>query len=255
MPDVENEDEFFGPAKFKLLCGDSFEILKTIENKSIDLLVTDPPYEHVMGGMKSKFMLNGAWNHKSYMNQKMSQFGYEEIIKFLDLVRPKMKKVNMYIFCSRLQISHYLEWIKKEKLKYDLLIWNKGLKALKSTKFFAQDIEYVVRIYESGVHLRKITSDDGKVETEYYLKCKKIEQPHGKHETIKPVKLISHYIELSSDEGDTILDPFMGSGTTSIACKRLKRNFIGIEINEDYYKLAKNELENEIAQMTIFDYM
>lgn len=52
MPDKESVDEtvIFGPAKFTLLCGDSFEILKTIEDKSIDLIVTDPPYEHVMGG-------------------------------------------------------------------------------------------------------------------------------------------------------------------------------------------------------------
>lgn len=205
--------------------------------------------------MKSKHINNGTWKCESYMNQKMSQFGYSKIITFLDLVKPKMKKVNMYIFCSKLQISHYLEWIKREKLKYDLLIWNKGLKGLKSTKFFGQDIEYVMRIYENGVSLRKITDDEGKSKVEYYLKCQKIKQPRGVHETMKPVELISHYIELSSDKDNTVLDPFMGSGTTSIACKRLKRNFIGIEINEDYYKLAKNELENEIAQMTIFDFM
>ena len=239
--------------KNELLYGDCFELIPTIPDKSIDLIVTDPPYEHVMGGMKCKWLNNGTWSGKSYMTQKMSQFGYAEVIRFLDAVKPKMKKVNMYVFCSKLQISHYLEWVKKERLKYDLLIWNKGLRGLKSTKFYAQDIEYVLRIYENGVSLRKVTDPDGKSKIRYYCKNQNFAQPRGKHESMKPVELIKQYIELSSDEGDVILDPFMGSGTTGIACKSLNRNFIGIEKEEEFFNLAKEQITEE--QMNLWEFL
>lgn len=189
------------------------------------------------------------------MTSKMSQFGYSRVIAFLDLVKPKMKKINMYIFCSKLQIAHYLEWAKREKLKYDLLIWDKGLRGLKSTKFYGQDIEYIIRIYENGVSLKRIVSSDGKAKVDYYHKSQKFSQPKGKHETMKPVELISRYIELSSNENEVVLDPFMGSGTTGIACKNLDREFIGIEIDENYYEIAKERIENMPVQMNIFDYI
>lgn len=241
--------------EIELLCGDCFELIPDIPDKSVDLIITDPPYEHVMGGMKCKWLNNGTWSSKSYMTQKMSQFGYQEVITFLDLVKPKMKKVNMYIFCSKLQISHYLEWAKTHKLKYDLLIWDKGLRGLKSTKFYAQDIEYVIRIYENGVSLKKVVDNAGKARVDWYCKCQKLPQPRGKHESMKPIALIRQYIELSSDEGDLVLDPFMGSGTTGIACRDLNRKFIGIEKEEEFFNLAKNQIENIEAQMNIYDFM
>lgn len=65
-----------------------------------------------------------------------------------------------------------------------------------------------------------------------------------KHFTVKPVALIAHLIKIFSKENDIILDCFMGSGTTGIACKETNRNFIGIELNEEYFNLAKNRIEN-----------
>ena len=241
-----------GRKMIKLLYGNCFDLLEQIENNSVDLVITDPPYEHVMGGMKCKWLNNGTWSGKSYMTQKMSQFGYAEVIRFLDMVKPKMKKVNMYVFCSKLQLSHYLEWVKREKLKYDLLIWNKGLRGLKSTKFYAQDIEYIVRIYQDGVSLRKVPGPDGKSKVNYYCKCQSYPQPRGSHESMKPLKLIEQYIELSSDIGGVVLDPFMGSGTTGVACQNLERHFIGMEKEKDFYDLARERIEQK--QMSIFDY-
>ena len=72
------------------------------------------------------------------------------------------------------------------------------------------------------------------------------------HETQKPVELIQKIIEHSSDEGMTVFDPFMGSGTTGVACKNLNRNFIGIELNEDYYLTAKKRIENHSPQGGLF---
>lgn len=64
------------------------------------------------------------------------------------------------------------------------------------------------------------------------------------HPTIKNVKLMEYLATMCSREGSTILDPFMGSGTTGVACKNLNRNFIGIELDKEYYEIAKKRIEN-----------
>ena len=111
--------------------------------------------------MKSKRLNRGTWQKQSYTNVAMSSFKHDDIFTFLDLVIPKMKKVNMFIFCSKLQLAHYFDYLNQhKKLKFDLLIWDKSSKAnkysMKSSMFFSNDIEYVIRIYQNGVHLNKI---------------------------------------------------------------------------------------------------
>jgi len=212
---------------------DCIDGMKTINDKSIDLIVTDPPYLHVKGGMKSKKYNVGTWKAESEMVTKLSDFGEFEINQFLNTAIPKMKKINMFIFCSKLQLQYYFTYIKEHKLKYDLLIWDKVKYSMKSTKFFTSDIEYVIRIYQDGVSLQKILIEDGsKADINYYMKRQSYEQPRGKHETGKPIKLIEKYIELTSNINDLILDPFMGSGTTAIACINTNRNYLGFEIDE-----------------------
>lgn len=74
------------------------------------------------------------------------------------------------------------------------------------------------------------------------------------HPTEKPVKLNKILIENSSDEGETVLDCFMGTGSTGVACKELNRNFIGIEIDENYFNIAKKRIEEEkeVDQISLF---
>ena len=222
--------------------------MKKIEDNSVDLIITDPPYEHVKGGMKSKKYNVGTWKSDSYMNEKMSDFKKEDIFNFLDVSITKMKKVNMYIFCSKLQLAHYFDYLNKnKKLKYDLLVWDKssddGKYSMKSSKFFTQDIEYIIRIYESGVSLNKVWNEERtKSDSRYYMKRQKFKQPKGKHGTMKPVELIERFIELSSNENDIVLDPFMGSGTTAIACINTNRNYIGFELDEEYYNASLDRI-------------
>lgn len=64
------------------------------------------------------------------------------------------------------------------------------------------------------------------------------------HPTEKPVDLLKYLIEKSTNEGDVVLDPFMGSGSTAVACKELKRDFIGIELDENYFNIAKERIIN-----------
>lgn len=69
------------------------------------------------------------------------------------------------------------------------------------------------------------------------------ERKYGKHPTQKPEQLMAHFVEVLSDEGDTVMDPFMGSGTTGVVAKRFNRNFIGIELDKDYFEAATKRIE------------
>ena len=243
----------------KIYNEDCLEGMKHIPDGSVDIIVTDPPYEHVKGGMKSKKYNVGTWKAESYMNTKMSDFKKEDIFNFLNVSIKKMKKVNMYIFCSKLQLAHYFDYINQnKKLKYDLLVWDKSSVddkySMKSSKFFTQDIEYIVRIYESGVSLKKVWNKDGtKSDSRYYMKRQKFQQPKGSHGTMKPTELIERFIKLSSIENDLVLDPFMGSGTTAIACMNTKRNFIGFELDKTYYEKSLERIKNHAPQTDIFN--
>ena len=71
-----------------------------------------------------------------------------------------------------------------------------------------------------------------------------IKSTRGKHSTEKPVALMEWVLKYYSKEGDTILDPTMGSGSTGVACKNMNRNFIGIEMDENYFEVAKDRINN-----------
>lgn len=70
------------------------------------------------------------------------------------------------------------------------------------------------------------------------------EKKYGKHPTQKPLALMEYFVKILANEGDVVLDPFMGSGTTGVACKNLSRNFIGIELDPTYYAISKKRIES-----------
>ena len=73
------------------------------------------------------------------------------------------------------------------------------------------------------------------------------------HPTIKPLNIIENFVKNSTEENDTVLDCFMGSGTTGVACRNLNRNFIGIEIDNNYFEIAKERINSQHQQMNLFD--
>ena len=217
---------------------DYFIGIEQIENKSIDLLLTDPPYLHVKGGMKSKQFNVGCRSSDSFVVKKMSDFGEEKINLFLDSIKPKMKLINMYMFSSKLQVPYYLNWAIKNKCQYDILVWDKESKGIISRKFFANNSEYIIRIYKKGLNQLE--------DINLYQKIHKFKRLRNKvHEAEKPVELLKRFILLSSNEGDLVFDAFLGSGTTAIACIDTNRNFLGFEIDKNYYKIAKNRIVNK----------
>ena len=116
---------------------------------------------------------------------------------------------------------------------------------------YLSDLEYIFFAREKGVHIYG----------EYETKSKLYESPTNKsdkkkflHFTIKPLRLIENLIINSSKEEEIVFDPFIGSGTTAVACKNLGRNFIGFEINQEWVNIANDRLNNTQAngQISLF---
>lgn len=231
---------------------DCFNIFDKIDDKSIKLIITDPPYLHNKGGGKthgtegkSKIANSKMYNFDSPMMKSMSSFGEHEINKMLDEFKRICIKLNAFIFCNDTQIPYYLNWCLKNKKKWTILTWEKPLSILNRNRY-SQNLEYIVRVYDNGTGLNKIDLDKCPEKKEYYSKNRKMNQPKGKnkfHPVQKPYEYIKGIVELNSDFSDIIFDPFMGSGEVGVVCRDLNRKFIGVEIEKEYFDVAKKRLE------------
>lgn len=134
---------------------------------------------------------------------------------------------------------------------YDLLVWHKKNPIPTIKNKYLSDIEYAFFARDTGVEMFNTYSTSSKVFTST---VNKRDKDKFEHQTIKPLKLVQNYIFNSSKPNDIILDPFMGSGTTAVACKNLGRNFIGFEINPKWHKIACDRLNNIQAggQISLF---
>lgn len=236
---------------------DVFANIELIDNKSIDLVVTDPPYWHHKSPGKpysqrnqsnttSKFAQSDLYNAEGYLMKSMSDFTDEHIYRLLDILLPKMKIYNGYFFCSESQVPYYCLWADKHNLMFSILVWEKPISIINKNRF-SQNLEYCVRVYDYGTALNKIDI------TEYYNRVFHDKPISDKiHPTQKPTTLFRRLIELSSNEGDVIFDPFMGSGTTAIACKDTNRNYVGFEINSDMYGKLSSRISNHATQLSLF---
>lgn len=228
----------------KIYCWDYLEVIKQIPDKSIDLVLTDPPYLHVKWWMKSLWLNKWCRANNSNTVINMSDFWEKEIFKFLNIIDKKLKIMNSYIFCSKLQIPYYLNWAVEKKYNFDILIRDKDFTWIISRKFFANNSEYIIRIYKKWLN----RFEDNII----YQKIQKFKRPINKlHESEKPIKLLENYIKLSSNEWDIILDPFAWSWTTWIACKNTNRNYILIEKEQKYVDIANNRLKNTIVSLFV----
>jgi DNA modification methylase len=229
----------------ELIHGDCIEELPKLVEKGIkvDLIYTDAPYLHVKGGNKNP-KLGGKMKPDSFMQRKLVDFTEDKVVEFLDLSKElchKDRYQGLY-FCSKLQIPFYINWAIKNKLQFDLLIWDRDTgNRMTSTKFFASNIDYIVRIYKGGLY----NIGDVEDKSSYYQKIHKFKQGDvTTHQTEKPVELLKKFILVTTNEGDTVLDMFSGTGSTGVACVETNRQYIGIELDEEYHKIAKERIEN-----------
>ena len=219
----------------EIINADCMDILKQLPDKCIDLVLTDIPY--------------GAVNREDNGLRKLDKgcadtesFCLSELLK--QLVR--LNKGSIYMFCGTEQISQ----IRKELVNADystrLLIWEKtNPSPMNGQTIWLSGIECCVYGKKSGA----VFKEKCKNTVLRYPICK---DKFKFHTTQKPLKMFEYLVNVSSNENDLILDCFSGSGTTAIACYKLKRRFICIEKNYDYWKASVERLENEKRQLKLF---
>lgn len=217
--------------------GDCLELMKDIPDKSVDLIVTDPPYkfENQGGGFYAKNNSTQRFYLDSLKSIKCCEFEPKE---FLEKIKSKMKKFYGYFFCNKTLVEEYIRFARENKFQYDILVMAKSNPIPAYNNHHLSDIEYIIMIREKGSYFSKHKEIDD-YRKFYLTSCKK-----GLHPAEKPIELLKRFIKVSSKENDVVLDCFMGSGTTGVACKELNRDFIGIELDEKYFEIAKNRIEN-----------
>ncbi len=232
----------------KIICGDCLKIMKDIPDNSIDLIITDPPYQYI----SEKPNRGGFMANKKHLDNINSSFGMSfDPRSFLIEAQRILKKFNLYVFTNKTLLLDYLSFARENNYSYDLIIWFKPNPVPINKGHYLIDKEYAVYIYEKE---RYFNSNLG-YENYFTIFQQCIGGDNKKefnHPTIKPLQLISRFVKISSDIGHIVLDPFLGSGTTAIACKMLNRHYIGIEINQEYVEMAKNRLNN--APEVLFQY-
>lgn len=249
----------------KTICGDTFAVLKSLPENLADLAIVDPPYNLSKDYAGKVFKETSNENYLEYTRQ------------WLSLLLPKIKESgSLYICCdwkSSMLISQVLLELEAEKKLFiqNRITWQreKGRGAKSNWKNGMEDIwfcsiskDYIFNLDAVKMRRRVIApyKTDGQPkdwkESEsgnFRDTCPSnfwddISIPfwsmaeNTDHPTQKPEKLIAKLILASSNKGDLVLDPFLGSGTTSVVAKKLERHFVGIEQNKEYCSLAERRL-------------
>lgn len=220
---------------YKLYQGDCLEVMKNIEDGSIDLVVTDPPYE---------IATTGAGMYKQADKQYVKELngmrdGFSEEV--LDELCRVMKKINIYFFCSQKQIIPLLDYfVKKKKCNWNILSWHKTNPIPACGNKYLTDTEFILFFREKGV---KVYGSFDTKRTWYATPLNQSDKKKYGHPTVRPLSILENLVVNSSQEGEVVLDCFMGSGSTGVACLNTNRNFIGIELDEGYFKIAQNRIE------------
>ena len=242
---------------FKLWQGDCLELMKGIPNGSIDCIITDLPYGLTQNSFDKPLPFDLLWKQ------------YKRIIK------------NNGAIILFAQGKFYIDLVNSNRnlFRYDL-VWNKQLTSgfLNAKRMQLRQHEQIAVFYKKlptynpqfskgkPLHSKGTAYKNKSIKNQNYGNFKMVDdsragsdqkyptsiiccqKPHpskAQHRTEKPVDLLEYLIKTYTNEGETVLDNCMGSGTTGVACVRTKRNFIGIEINEDCFYTAKNRIEKE----------
>lgn len=227
----------------KITCGDSYKLIKELPDKSVDLIVSDPPYELETRG--------GGFHKKRDYYDEIHNLGLadgitDEILR--EMVRV-MKKVNIYIFCNKNQLRQYFNFF--ADYNCDLLVWHKTNPIPTVNNKYLSDLEYCFFAREEGV---KLYGDYSTLSKVYTSQVNKKDKTLFEHQTCKPIEFVKNIIINSSNENDIVLDCFMGSGTTAVACQETNRQYIGFEIEPKWVKVANDRLNKTDAsgQMCLF---
>lgn len=227
--------------------GDCFEKLQGITDGSIDLLVTDPPYRFKRSNGGGLFSTIDGSEEKNNPYARKATNGMKKLAsldsvtfdakRFLEAVRPKLKKFYGYFFCNKELVHEYLDFAIRNGYLYDILVMYKSNPIPARNNHFLPDLEYCVMMREGGTYFSKDCDfDDYRKAYEVSTSGKRL------HPAQKPVGFLERMVRVSCPKDGIVLDPFMGSGSTGVAAIRNGRNFIGIEKDEQVFKLGSERV-------------
>ena len=229
----------------KITCGDSYKLIKELPDKSVDLIVTDPPYliENTKAGGGSNLAKSIQGMNDELANGILTQGINEEILNEFMRV---MKKPNIYIWCNHKQIPMYLDFfVNQQKCFFDIIVWVKTNATPLFNNKYLTDKEYCL-YFRKGAYCNPQSYEEAK--TVYFQPINIADKNLYTHTTIKPINIIKTLIKNSSKENDIVLDCFMGSGTTAVACQDTNRQFIGFEIEQKWVDIANGRLKGLNAE-------
>ncbi|MGR3179881.1 MAG: DNA-methyltransferase [Candidatus Anammoxibacter sp.] len=211
--------------------GDALEIIPTLND--VDCIITDPPYKLTSGGNTTNGM-GGCFDHSQYDNSG-------EIIDcdidwpdFMPLLYDILNHGHAYIMCNNRHVANMLNAAKDAGFNFhNLLVWDKHSPT--PNRWYMKNCEYIGFFYKGKAKFINNCS------SKQLIRIPQVDITD--HPTEKPVMLMRHYIENSSQSGQVVLDPFMGSGTTGEACLESNRRFIGIEKNKQWFDVACERIE------------
>ncbi len=230
-----------------LYLGDSLEILQTID--AADHIITDPPYEARMQALHAEFSLrrtDGGAQRKALTFDSIADIRGP----FLDQVA-RINNGWLLAFCNVEGVGEWRSAILQRNLKFKTTcIWNKPDATPKlNGQGPALSYECFTTTWCGAGHARW----NGGGRRGVFTHPTNNAERQGEHPTEKPVSLMGELVGLFSNHGQTVLDPFMGSGTTGVASLKLGRKFIGIELNPAYFQIACRRLEQAWKQPRLFD--
>ena len=256
----------------KTILGNTLEILSLLPENSVDLLIVDPPYNLDKDFHGNKFKETSGEIYEEYTEN------------WIKLVKPVLKKnATIYVCCDWRSSSHIFMVLNKYFHVQNRITWQreKGRGALANWKNGMEDIWFATNSnkYTFNVEAVKVRrsvivpyKEDGKPKDWEETKEGRFRNTYPSnfwddisipywsmpentaHPTQKPEKLLAKLILASSNEGDVVLDPFLGSGSTSVTAKKLGRHYIGIEQNEQYCVWAEKRLHMAETDKTIQGY-
>lgn len=214
---------------YKLYQGDCLEIMDKLieEGIKVDAVITDPPY-----GMDFK---------SNYRKEKYEKIKNDNDLSFLDEYFQKCNMLlkdntHIYCFCSWHHVDKFKIAFEKYFTLKNIIVWEKNNTSMGDLKgSYAPKYEFIL-FGHKGRRLR-----NGKRLPDV-IQAKRT--GNKLHPTQKPVDLLEIFIKQSTNENDVILDSFMGSGSTGVACMNTNRKFIGIELDKGYFNVAKERIEN-----------
>lgn len=223
----------------EIVCGDCREVIRSWSSECIDLLIADPPYNLNQGypfdnlEFEEYEEFNKSWLRECYRVLKTGRVGYvfNSQRTMWDFKKVLDKTPFEYI---QLLIWHYPNTIPSgKKPKY---AWTLSYQPVFLVSKGTPEIDIYGKAFRAGLQRTDVWKFTACQSNFKANDLKKI------HPSQKPVKLIEYMVLSSTNEGDIVLDPFIGSGTTAVACKRLNRHFIGIEIVPEYCEMARNRI-------------